>query len=207
MGVGTVGIPAVGLKRRRRAPAALGIHGRITATAVDTGWLDSARHDPALVMDPPRGAVRQRESGDNVTCTNGLTAIAAAMVWAGIEDQAANLGISAATYLTPLYGAVGDGSGTPAASDTALFAEVSRTTIGAAASSPATPTVSALCTYLFYYPPPAVSWNITEAGVFSSASSAAGSGTLVDHYAFSVPVTVTSPDSLILQIALSVSGS
>jgi hypothetical protein len=183
------------------------MHGRITLTAVDAAWSAAHRHDPAAMAAPPPAAVRDRGEGDNVTCTNGLTAIAAALVWAGIQDQAANLGVTTPTYLTPLWGAVGNGAGTPSASDTALFAEIARQTAGAGASSPATPSIDGVATWLFYFPSPPVVWNLTEAGVFANGTSAAGSGTLVDHYAFSVPVTVTTTDSLILQVAFSVAGS
>jgi hypothetical protein len=187
--------------------ASAGLHARITVTAVDGEWFAASRSDTALMLAPPAGAVRGRCEGDNVTCTNGLTAFAAALVWSGIQDQAANLGVTSATYLTPLYGAVGSGPGTPAASDTALFSELGRETVGAGAFSPATPSISALCTWLFYFPSPAGTWTVTEAGVFANAGSAAGSGTLLDHYALASPVTVASPDTCILQVALSVAGS
>ena len=81
--------------------------------------------------------------GRNVICTNGLTAFAAALVWAGIQDQAANLGVTTPTYLTPLYGAVGSGSGTPAEVRHGAVQRAGRETVGAGASSPATSSIAA----------------------------------------------------------------
>jgi hypothetical protein len=167
-----------------RASESVPLHGRLCLTVVR-----------------PDGSIRDRREGSNIMCTAGFTAIAAALVWSGIQDQAANLGVTTPTFLTPLWGAVGSGSGTPAESDTALFAELSRQTVGAGASSPATPSVAAEATWLFYFPQPAVAWTVTEAGVFAGATSAAGSGALMDHWAFSPSVPVPTSDSAILQVS------
>lgn len=188
-------------------PGDLGLHGRITVTAVDSRWLAAHRSDTAALLSPPAEAVSARCEGDNITCTAGLSAIASALVWSGIEDQASNLGVTTPNFLAPLYGAVGSGTGTVAASDTALFTELSRTTVGAGASTPATTGISAICAWLFFFPPPVSQWNVTEAGVFAQATSAAGSGVLLDHYLLSTPVTAISPDTVIMQLALSVAGS
>lgn len=156
----------------------------------------------SLTVLRPDGTVRDRRAGDNVMCTAGFTALAAALVWAGLQDQAPNLGVTSATYLTPLYGAVGSGAGTPAKSDTALFSELGRQTVGAGASSPATPSIAAEATFLFYFPQPGTTWTITEAGLFANATSASGSGTMVDHWAFSPTVTIPTTDTGLLQVSL-----
>lgn len=189
------------------APGVLRLHARLSVTAVDGAWFAANRHDLAAMLAPPPEVVHGYCEGDNITCTAGLSAFASALVWSGIQDQAANLGVTSATYLTPLYGAVGSGSGTPAIGDTALFSELGRQTVGAGAASPATSSINALATWLFYFPSPASSWTVTEAGLFANATSAAGSGTMLDHYALATPVTVTSPDTGILMVALSVAGS
>jgi hypothetical protein len=62
--------------------------------------------------------------------------------------------------------------------------------------------VAAQATWLFYFPNPATTWSVTEAGVFAGATSAAGSGAMMDHWAFSPTVTVPTTDSLILQLSL-----
>jgi hypothetical protein len=188
-------------------PARVGVHGRVTVTAVDTAWLSFHRSDTGALLDPPSQAVRARESGGNVMCTAGLSLIASALVWSGIEDQAAGLGVSTPAYLAPLYGAAGGGSGTANPSDTALFSEIARSTAGAGASSPATSGISAVAAYLFFFPPPSSSWTVTEAGVFGQATADSGSGVLLDHYVLSSPVVVTSPDSCLIQVSFAVSGS
>lgn len=187
--------------------ASLALHATITVSAVDSRWLAANRGDFGALLDPPDSVVRDSRGGPNVTCTAGLTAFAAALNWSGVQDQAVALGYTTPVYLTPLYGALGNGTGTASASDTALFSEIARTTIGAGAPSPATSSISALCVWIFFFPPPATTWTVTEAGAFGLATSAAGSGTLLDHYVLPSPVVIQSPDAPILQIALSVAGS
>lgn len=156
----------------------------------------------SLAAIRPDGTIRDQRSGGNVMCTNGFSVLAAALVWSGMQDQAASLGVTSPVYLTPLYGAVGSGGGTPLKSDTALFAELGRQTVGAGASSPATPSIAAEATWLFYFPQPSVTWTVTEAGLFAGATSAAGSGTMVDHWAFSPSITVPTTDTLLCQVSL-----
>lgn len=160
----------------------------------------------ALTVVGPDGAVHDRREGDNVMCTAGLGSLAAALVWSGIEDQAANQGVTSPTFLTPLYGAVGNGTGTVDPSDTALFAELGRQPVGAGGSTPATSSLPALATFLFYFPSPATTWTVTEAGAFANATADAGGGTMLDHWAFSPTLTVTPADTLILQVSFQVSG-
>lgn len=148
------------------------------------------------------GRVREQRTGENLVTTSGFSQIAAALVWAGMQDQAAGLGITTPTYLTPLYGAVGSGTGTPTKADTALGAELGRQQVGGAGSTPASPTTPSAATWMFYFPNPPVTWTVTEAGVFAGATSAAGSGTLVDHWMFSPVLTVPPTDSLLLQVSL-----
>lgn len=155
-----------------------------------------------LTVKGPDGKVQDERSGENVVCTQGFTQIAAALMWSGMQDQAANLGVTSPTYLTPLYGAVGSGAGTVAKGDTALFSELGRQPVGGSAASPASSLIAAQATWLFYFPPPASTWTVTEAGVFAGATSVTGSGFLMDHWAFSPSVTVPTTDSLICQLSL-----
>lgn len=185
--------------------ASFGLHGRLTLTSVNADWFREHRQDTALMMAPPDSVISDRHEGDNTMCTNGLTVIAAALVWAGIQDQASSLGVTS-TYLTPLYGAVGSGSTAPTAADTQLTAELGRQTVGAGASSPATPSLNAQVTWLFYFPQPSVTWTVAEAGIFANASMTTNSGILLDHFVFSPTVSVPTSDTLILQAAFSVAG-
>jgi hypothetical protein len=158
------------------------------------------------MMRPPQEVISDHHEGDNTMCINGVSAIASALVWSGIQDQATSLGVTS-TYLTPLYGAVGSGTGSVANTDTQLFTELGRQTVGAGAATPATPTLSAQTTWLFYFPQPASTWTVTEAGVFANASATANSGILMDHYVVSPSVTVTTANTLILQAVFSLTGT
>jgi hypothetical protein len=161
----------------------------------------------SLTVIDPDGNVVDHRDGDNVTCVNGLTAFAAALVWSGIQDQASAIGITSPTYLTPLYGAVGSGSGTVSTNDTQLFSELGRTTVSAGASSPAATGVNAEATWQFYFPQPTANWTVTECGVFANATSATNAGSLLDHWAFSPSVSVPTTNTLLLQVVFSVLGS
>lgn len=184
----------------------LSIHGRLCLTVVDAEWLTANKNNPNALSTPPDAVIVDKRDGDNIMCTAGLTSLAAAVVWSGIQDQAANLGVTSPTYLTPLYGAVGSGSGTVSASDTQLFSELGRETVTSGASSPATGSIDALATWLFYFSSPASTWTVTEAGVFVNATNTVNSGTLLDHWAFSPSLTVTTSNALILQTSFSIAG-
>lgn len=173
----------------KAAESGIGIKGRLSITTFG-----------------PDGAVRDHREGDNVTCITGLTAIAAALVWSGVQDVAASQGLTTATYLTPLWGAIGTGTGTVDPSDTALFTESSRVQVGAGGSVPATASINAQATWQFYFPQPASSSIITEAGVFANATSTSGAGSMMDHWAFSPSVTFLATDTLLLQVSFSISG-
>lgn len=170
------------------------IHGRLSLTVVD-----------------PEGNIVDHREGDNIMCTNGVTAIANSLVWSGIQDQAANLGVTSATFLTPLWGAVGSSTTPATAADTLLGAELARVTVGAGSSLPATATIPAQTIWTFYFPTPTTSYTVGEAGVFangtSNSATVATAGVLLDHWVFSPTVTVTNPNTLILQAAFNLTGS
>ena len=154
----------------------------------------------------PDGTVRDSREGDNIMTVTGKSAMAAALVWSGIQDQAANLGVTTPTYLTPLAGAVGTGTGTVSNTDNGLFTEVARQIVGAGAFSPATTAISAQVTWLFYFPSPASVLTLTEAGVFANApSNVNGGGTMMDHWVFTPSITVPTTDTMILQATFSIS--
>lgn len=197
-----------------RGDGTVGFKGRLSLTSVDAGWLAEHRAEITAEFQRtgrlaiPEEQVHDRREGDNVMCTNGVTMLAAALVWSGIQDQAANLGVTTPTYLTPLYGAIGNATApvTVAAADTVLTAEYARTTVGAGASVPSTPSIPAQLTWLFYLPQPSSTLTVTEAGVFLNASATAGSGTLLDHWAFSPTITVPTTDTCLLQASFSITG-
>lgn len=147
--------------------------------------------------------VHDQRSGENVICTTGFTQMAQALTWSGIEDQANSLGVTSPTYLAPLYGAVGSSSTAATKADTQLGAELSRVTVGAGGSTPASPTVASLTTWLFYFPNPTVTWSVNEAGVFAQATVTTNSGSLLNHWIFPSTITVPTADTLVLQVSLS----
>ncbi len=53
-----------------------------------------------------------RQTASNVVCANGLADLAAAVGWAGAQDQGSLIGASS-SFLTPLYGAIGTGTNPP----------------------------------------------------------------------------------------------
>jgi hypothetical protein len=202
---------------RPAAHETLALRGRLAATVVHRRTLEAADLAEYLELTMRQGlskpealarilgspdAVGEHREGDNVMCTTGYGALAAALVWSGLQDQASNLGLTSATFLTPLYGAVGSGTGTPSKADTALFAELGRQTVGAGASNPASSSIAAYATWLFYFTSPPVAWTVAEAGLFAGASSATNSGTMIDHWSFSPTLPVPTNDSLLLQISL-----
>jgi len=189
--------------------AATTLRGNPALSATDlTAYLELTRRQgltrPAALaqITGDASAVDEHREGDNVMCTGGYGALAAALVWSGLQDQAPSLGVTSPTFLTPLYGAVGSGTGTPAKSDTALFAELGRQTVGAGGSNPASSSIAAYCTWLFYFTSPTTTWTVAEAGLFAGATSATNSGTMIDHWSFSPTLTVPTTDSLLLEISL-----
>lgn len=155
----------------------------------------------ALKVLGPDGEVVDERAGDNVVCTTGYTAIAAALAWSGIQDQATNLGILTPTYLAPLYGAVGSGTGAVAKADTQLQTELSRVTVSGTGATPASSTIAAMTTWLFYFPNPSVTWTVAEAGVFANGTAIPGSGSMLDHWSFSPTVSVPTTNTLILEVS------
>lgn len=178
---------------KAEAGGLLAINGRLSLTVVD-----------------PDGNVVDKREGDNTMCTAGLTAIVNALVWSGVQDQAAALGIPSATYLTPLYGAIGSGTTPATAADTLLTAELARVTVGAGSSTPATPTIPAQVIWTFYFPTPATNYTVGEAGVFANGSNngatVATAGTLIDHWVFTPTITVSNPNTMILQATFQLAG-
>jgi hypothetical protein len=147
--------------------------------------------------------VHDHFSGENVVCTTGFTQFSQALVWSGIEDQAVNLGVTSPTYLAPIWGAIGTSSTPALKADTQLGAEVTRVTVGAGGATPASPTVAALATWLFYYPNPTSAISVNEFGVFAQASSAANAGSLLNHWVFPSTIPFPTADTLVVQVAFS----
>lgn len=118
---------------------------------------------------------------DNTVCNNGLVTL---------STYLAQFGSSAIS--SPIYGAVGTGSPTPPAvtfpaTDTQLVTEVGRARIGQGGSSSTSFTWSTVITNLSGLP-----WTITEGGIFLDASNIENTGSMLNHFAFNVAITVAS---------------
>lgn len=135
----------------------------------------------------------------NTPCLAGLNDLAAAVGWAGAQDQAATIGAQPA-FLTPLYGAVGTGSGTPAVTDTELFSELARTNVTAVVSSPLSDGAAVIWQFQFSANP--LSYSITEVGLFTLASNEPNSGDLLDHALVSPAFAWTAGETMTLAAQL-----
>jgi hypothetical protein len=119
------------------------------------------------VFDALTGAlVDSRESG-NLIVTSGLTAIASAMNWAFIQNYNAGWGSpfsSSSGNLGDVYGAVGTGTTTPAAGDTALGTEIGRVILTSGTDS------ANVLTYQFFFGTNSGNGTVQEAGLFVNAA-------------------------------------
>lgn len=140
---------------------------------------------------------------DNVPCLAGLNDLAAAVGWAGAQDQALLIGAQPA-FLTPLYGAVGTGTGTPAVTDTELYDELMRTTVASVTSTPLSDGAATL--FQFQFSANVLSYSISEIGLFTLASVAVNSGDLLDHAIISPSFTWTAGETMTLAASLGFTG-
>lgn len=136
---------------------------------------------------------------ENIPCLAGLNDLAAAVGWAGTQDQASLIG-SQPAFLTPLYGAVGTGTGTPANTDTQLYAELNRAQVSAVVSTPLSNGAATI--FQFQFPANGVNYSISEIGLFTLASVTANSGDLLDHAIISPAFTWTLGETMTLSAQL-----
>ena len=136
----------------------------------------------------------------NTPCLAGLNDLAAAVGWAGAQDQAALIGAQSA-FLTPLYGAVGIGSDVvPTINDTQLVSELARSTVSAVASSPLSNGAATI--FQFQFPIQPLTYTITEVGLFTLASVNVNSGDLLDHAVIDPTFTWTTGETMTLAASL-----
>lgn len=148
---------------------------------------------------------------DNVICVAGLSDVASAISYLGVEDIANNIGVSP-TVITPIYGAIGGGvtgttftTDTPSTADTQLSNEISRSTASAAAYAPALGSNPGQVVWQFQFPinNSNNNYTLTEAGVFVLASSVTNSGDMFDHALFTPNAQWLIGQSLVLSIQIS----
>lgn len=133
------------------------------------------------LRDAATGRLKSRRRFKNKMCNAGVQVM---MAWINLENPT----------LTPIYGAVGTGSGTPAATDVALFAELQRIQLSYNYRA------SQTTTFDFFYTTSQANGTLTEAGVFLAASGTAGSGALLSHAL--ITQTKNSSETLTLEVAI-----
>ena len=150
-----------------------------------------------------------RQTEHNILCNIGLNQLAAAILWAGIVDQNANMGSTFVyTDLTPMYGAIGTGDVTtvpPSANDTQLVAEIptlGRSVVVTAGATAGFSTFNPSVTWQFLLPINVAGAVLTECGIFVNASSLINSGALLNHAAITVTQSSTQLVSLTVTITV-----
>lgn len=143
--------------------------------------------------------VESRECRNLIT-TAGLTALASALNWSAISDQAASLGLNTPYSLAPAYGAVGTGTKAVTANDTALTNEVQRGTISQAAAANGQSTLS------FFFGSTQAVGTISEAGLFAAASITPGSGILIDHVLITPALAKTNTQTMTMQVSFTLTS-
>ncbi len=157
-----------------------------------------------LTLETKRGdVVTGRVTVRNTPCLAGLNDVAAAIGWAGTQDEG-SLVNSQPYFLTPLYGAIGTGTGTPAVTDTQLYAELNRAQVSAVTATPLSN--GAATVFQFQFPVNSLSYSISEAGLFTLASVTVNSGDLLDHALISPAFVWTAGDTLTLSAQLGFTG-
>ena len=144
---------------------------------------------------------------DNTVCIAGLTDVAGALSYLGVQDIADEIGTSP-YVITPIYGALGTGDVTtnpPSVSDIQLVNEITRTTATASGFVPALGANPGQAVWQFQFPinNSGADYVLTEAGVFTLAEDITINGDLLDHAAFNPLATLPAGQSLILSLQLS----
>ena len=154
------------------------------------GWKDMDPHELLRLLEV--ADADEAVEADNIMCVNGLSQMIQAMLWASIADQNANMGTPYdATFMYPIYGAVGTGVTAPTAADVQLTTEEARAVCASGGATNASVGGDPQIVWSFLFPAPGSAQVIAEAGVFLCATAAANNGFLLDH-ALIVPTVAQS---------------
>ena len=164
-------------------------------------------HGKLIIETFQDASLIKKYEADNTICIAGLSDVAAAISYLGVQDIAADIGTSS-VLITPIYGAIGIGNviaTPPAITDTQLLSEISRSTASASGYSPAIGSNPAQAIWQFEFPinNSGTDYVLTEAGVFVLANTDTNSGDMFDHAAFVPTITWAAGQSLILSLQLS----
>lgn len=179
------------------------VYGACSVAIFDARRVSTVRD--ALAAQAVRAALDVAHS-PNLLTTSGLQNIGLALNWALIQTaQASNWTTapfsSAQGNLGDCYAAVGSSTTAVLATDTILGSETGRSIVSVASTS-AGPviTLNALLTSS------QANGSILEAGWFTGATSASGSGTLLDHTILATSISKSSTSTALLTLTLTLSS-
>jgi len=142
---------------------------------------------------------------DNIMCVNGLSQMIQAFLWSSIADQNANMGSPYdATFMYPIYGAIGTGSTAVTALDTQLTAEEARAICASGGATNASVGGDPQIVWSFLFGAPGSNQTIAEAGVFLCATATPNNGFLLDHALISPTVAQTTSQLLTLTVDITI---
>ena len=146
-----------------------------------------------VLRDARTGQVIRTVRAHNITCVAGRSVLAALL---NGETSYGGAAIpTGSSWLSACYGAVGTGTGTPAASDTAMFSELARTAVAFSSRSTTQTTLD------WFFPTSMANGTVTETGLFLLATGTAGSGYMLSHA--TVPaLTKANTETMTLQIQI-----
>lgn len=163
------------------------------------GWKDMDPHELLRLLEVEDAD--QEVEADNIMCVNGLSQMIQSFLWSSIADQNANMGSPYdATFMYPVYGAIGTGSTAPAATDTQLTAEEARAIVASAGATNASVGGDPQIIWSFLFPAPGTNQTIAEAGVFLCATATVNNGFLLDHALINPTVAQSTSQLLTLTV-------
>ena len=167
------------------------------------GWKDMDPHELLRLLEV-EDADEEREA-DNIMCVNGLSQMIQAFLWSSIADQNANMGNPYdATFMYPIYGAIGTSNSAVTANDTQLTAEEARAICASAGATNASAGGDPQIVWSFLFPAPGSNQTIAEAGVFLCATATPNNGFLLDHALISPTVAQSTSQLLTLTVDITV---
>jgi hypothetical protein len=167
------------------------------------GWKDMDPHELLRLLEVEDAD--QEVEADNIMCINGLSQMIQAFLWSSIADQNANMGSPYdATFMYPIYGAIGTSATTPLAIDTQLTVEEARAICASGGATNASVGGDPQIVWSFLFPAPGTNQTIAEAGVFLCATATANSGFLLDHALINPTVAQSTVQMLTLTVDITI---
>jgi hypothetical protein len=167
------------------------------------GWKDMDPHELLRLLEV--ADADQVVEADNIMCVNGLSQMIQAFLWSSIADQNANMGSPYnATFMYPVYGAIGTGVTAVTATDVQLTTEEARTICASGGATNASVGGDPQIVWSFLFAAPASPQTIAEAGVFLCATSVINNGFLLDHALITPTVAQSTSQLLTLTVDITV---